>query len=78
MVSSKMAGRVLETENMTTRWKRSYEKQMESPKLRELVESDLNEYHTKLIVKGLRAAEEGRFVSRAEMKRTIKRMGRSK
>lgn len=40
--------------------------------------SDLNEYHIKLIKNGLRAAEEGRFVSHAEMKRLIAKMVRRK
>lgn len=39
---------------------------------------DLDAYHIKLIEKGLRAAEEGKFVSHAEMKRLIARMGRKK
>ena len=40
--------------------------------------SDLDAYHIKLIRKGLRAAEEGKFVSHAEMKKLIARMGRKK
>lgn len=40
--------------------------------------TDLDGYHTKLITKGLRAAEEGKFVSHAEMKKLIPRMGRKK
>ncbi len=39
---------------------------------------ELNEYHIKLIEKGLRAAEAGDFVPRAEMKRLIARMRRAK
>lgn len=35
---------------------------------------DPNEYHIKLIKKGLRAAGEGRYVSHAEMKRLIAKM----
>jgi predicted transcriptional regulator len=62
----------------TTRWGKFFEKQMENPKVRETVELELNEYHTKLIAKGLRAAREGKFVSHAEMKRMIAKMGRSK
>ena len=38
----------------------------------------LNEYHIKLIKKGLRAAERGDFVPDAEMKRLIARMRRVK
>ena len=38
----------------------------------------LNEYHIKLIEKGLRAAERGDFVPDAEMKRLIARMRRVK
>jgi len=38
----------------------------------------LNEYHIKLIQKGLRAAEKGDFVPDAEMKRLITRMRRAK
>jgi hypothetical protein len=45
--------------------------------LREM-RGELNEYHTKLITKGLRAAREGKFVSHTEMKRMIAKMGRSK
>lgn len=40
--------------------------------------SDLDAYHIKLIKKGLRAAEEGKFVSDSEMKELIARMGRRK
>jgi predicted transcriptional regulator len=40
--------------------------------------SDLDAYHIKLIKKGLRAAEEGKFVSHAEMKKLIARMRRKK
>jgi len=39
---------------------------------------ELNEYHTKLIEKGLRAAEKGDFVPAAEMKKLIARMRRAK
>jgi len=38
----------------------------------------LNEYHIKLIKKGLRAAEEGKLVSHADVKKMINKMGRSK
>jgi predicted transcriptional regulator len=38
----------------------------------------LNEYHIKLIQKGLRAAEKGDFVPDVEMKRLITRMRRAK
>jgi predicted transcriptional regulator len=38
----------------------------------------LNEYHIKLIQKGLRAAEKGDFVPDADMKRLITRMRRAK
>ncbi len=38
----------------------------------------LNEYHIKLIEKGLRAAEAGDFVPDAEMKRLVGRMRRAK
>ncbi len=38
----------------------------------------LNEYHMKLIEKGLRAAEKGDFVPDAEMKKLIARMRRAK
>lgn len=38
--------------------------------------NDLNEYHIRLIKKGLRAAEEGKFVSHAEMKKLIAKMTR--
>jgi len=37
---------------------------------------ELNEYHIKLIKKGLRAAERGDFVPHAEMKKLIGRMNR--
>lgn len=40
--------------------------------------TDLDAYHIKLIKKGLRAAEGGKFVSHAEMKQLIARMGRKK
>jgi predicted transcriptional regulator len=62
----------------TTQWGKFFEKQMEDPRVREVVELELNEYHTKLIAKGLRAAREGKFVSHTEMKRMIAKMGRSK
>jgi len=39
---------------------------------------ELNEYHIKLIKKGLRAAEAGDFVPHAEMKKVIVRMRRAK
>ena len=39
---------------------------------------ELNEYHIKLIKKGLRAAERGGFVPDAEMKRLMARMRRAK
>lgn len=39
---------------------------------------ELNEYHIKLIEKGLRAAEAGDFVPQPEMKRLIARMRRGK
>ena len=38
----------------------------------------LNEYHIKLIEKGLRAADAGDFVPPAEMKRLVARMRRAK
>jgi len=39
---------------------------------------ELNEYHIKLIEKGLRAAEKGDFVADGEMKRLVGRMRRAK
>ena len=39
---------------------------------------ELNEYHIKLIKKGLRAAKEGKLVSHADVKEMISKMGRSK
>ena len=39
---------------------------------------DLNEYHIKLIEKGLRAAEKVDFVPDAEMKKLVAKMRRSK
>ena len=39
---------------------------------------ELNEYHIKLIEKGLRAAEKGDFVPDADMKKLITRMRRAK
>jgi predicted transcriptional regulator len=39
---------------------------------------ELNEYHIKLIEKGLRAAKAGDFVPDAEMKKLVKRMRRAK
>jgi len=39
---------------------------------------ELNEYHVKLIKKGLRAAKEGKLVSHADVKKMIGKMGRSK
>jgi predicted transcriptional regulator len=38
----------------------------------------LNEYHIKLIEKGLRAAEAGDFVPEAEMRKLVARMRRAK
>jgi predicted transcriptional regulator len=38
----------------------------------------LNEHHIKLIKKGLRAAEEGKLVSHADVKKMIGKMSRSK
>lgn len=38
----------------------------------------LNEYHVKLIEKGVRAADAGEFVPEAEMKKVIARMRRAK
>ena len=39
---------------------------------------ELNEYHIRLIKKGLRAAKEGRLISHADVKKMISKMGRSK
>ena len=39
---------------------------------------ELNEYHIKLIKKGLRAAKEGKLVSHADVKKLISKMGRLK
>jgi predicted transcriptional regulator len=39
---------------------------------------EVNEYHIKLIEKGLRAADAGDFVPDAEMKRLVRRMRRAK
>ena len=39
---------------------------------------ELNEYHIKLIEKGLSAAKEGKLVSHAEVKKMIGKMGRQK
>jgi len=39
---------------------------------------ELNDYHIKLIKKGLRAAEAGDFAPQAEMKKLIARMKRAK
>ena len=39
---------------------------------------ELNEYHVKLIKKGLRAAAAGKLVSHADVKKLISKMGRSK
>lgn len=39
---------------------------------------ELNEYHIKLIKKGLRAAKEGKLVSHADVKKLISKMGWSK
>jgi predicted transcriptional regulator len=38
----------------------------------------LNEHHIRLIKKGLRAAEEGKLMSHADVKKMISKMGRSK
>ncbi len=48
--------------------------------LNEAVEQylELNEYHTKLIARGLRAAKEGKLVPHAEVKKMIQKMGRKK
>lgn len=48
--------------------------------LNEAVEQylELNEYHARLIAKGLRAAKEGKFVAHGEVKRMIEKMGRTK
>jgi predicted transcriptional regulator len=48
--------------------------------LNEAVEQylELNEYHIKLIAKGLRAAKEGKFVSHGEVKKMILRLGGKK
>ena len=48
--------------------------------LKEAVEQylELNEYHTKLIAKGLRAARERKFVPHAEVRKMIQKMGRNK
>ena len=48
--------------------------------LNEAVENylELNEYHIKLISKGLRAAREGKLVPHAEVKKMIQKMGRKK
>ncbi len=42
---------------MTTRWKRFYQKQMEDTKLRELVESELENLQLGVQIAKLRAAE---------------------
>jgi RHH-type rel operon transcriptional repressor/antitoxin RelB len=39
---------------------------------------ELNEYHIKLIEKGLRAAKAGGFASHTEMKKLVSRMKRAK
>jgi hypothetical protein len=39
---------------------------------------ELNEYHAKLMAKGLRAAKEGKFVAQAEVKKMIQKMGRTR
>ena len=39
---------------------------------------ELNEYHIKLIEKGLRAAKEGKLVSHADVKKMISNLGRRK
>lgn len=39
---------------------------------------ELNEYHIKLIEKGLRAAKEGKLVSHADVKKMIRNLGRRK
>jgi RHH-type transcriptional regulator, rel operon repressor / antitoxin RelB len=48
--------------------------------LKEAVEQylELNEYHTKLIAKGLRAAKERKFVPHAEVRKMIQKLGRNK
>jgi predicted transcriptional regulator len=48
--------------------------------LNEAVEQylELNEYHTKLIAKGLRAAKERKFVPHAKVKEMIQKLGRKK
>lgn len=54
-------------------------KQVQDPKMRELVEKEIEELEfVAQITKGLRAAKEGEFVSRAELKKMIARMTRKK
>jgi predicted transcriptional regulator len=63
---------------MTTGWRKFHKKQMEDPKLRALVERETEELQMVVqIHEGLRAANEGKFVSHAEVKRMIARMRRS-
>jgi transcriptional regulator with XRE-family HTH domain len=55
---------------MTTRWKRFYQKQMEDAKLRELVESELENLHLGVQIAKLRAAEnlsQTKLAAKAEM-----------
>ena len=55
---------------MTTRWKRFYQKQMEDAKLRELVESELENLQLGVQIAKLRAAEnlsQTKLAARAEM-----------
>ena len=48
--------------------------------LNEAVEQylELNEYHAKLMARGLRAAKEGKFVAHAEVKKMIQKLSPSK
>ena len=48
--------------------------------LNEAVENylELNEYHAKLMAKGLRAAKQGKFMANSEVKKVIQKMGRTK
>jgi predicted transcriptional regulator len=48
--------------------------------LNEAVEQylDLNEYHVRLITKGLQAAKQRKFVSHDELKEIIQKLGRKK
>ena len=55
---------------MTTRWKRFYQKQMEDAKLRELVESELENLQLGVQIAKLRAAEhlsQTKLAAKAEM-----------